>query len=233
MGCPPEQGHSDAADFSADFLRIFTWLWNTYFSSAKTSKKNLRKICAKMGAKICAPKMCAKMGAEMGAPKICVKMGAKKGAKICTPKICAKNRFEHSVCLEDGSQKKKHKKNLRQTSAKPQPQKFCGKVAEISRIQLLRQERVRILRGSCGNYAETLQKIFCNDPFPKDPISVNCWATPTPYPKLSFPPSEYPYPRALCPKGNLKLGLWNTRRFDRLGWEPPLLRSHPFASGMG
>ena len=44
------------------------------------------------------------------------------GAKICAPKICAKNRFEHSVCLEDGSQKKKHKQNLRQTCAKPQPQ---------------------------------------------------------------------------------------------------------------
>ena len=43
MGCAPEQGHSGAADFSAHFLRIFAWLWNTCFSSAKTSKKNLRE----------------------------------------------------------------------------------------------------------------------------------------------------------------------------------------------
>ena len=34
MGHPPKQGHLDAADFSADFLRIFVKnarLWNTYF----------------------------------------------------------------------------------------------------------------------------------------------------------------------------------------------------------
>ena len=56
-------------------------------------------------------------------------------------------------------------------------QKFCGKFAEIFRKEyvLLRQERVRKFRGNspeslrtfCGN----LRKIFCNDPFPKDPIS--------------------------------------------------------------
>ena len=92
--------------FSAHFcvtLEHQVGLWNTYFSSAKTSKENghengrengrEKKICAKMGAKICAPKM-----------------GAKMGGKICAPRICAKNRVEHSVCLEDGSQKKKHKK---------------------------------------------------------------------------------------------------------------------------
>ena len=77
------------------------------------------KMDAKMGTKICAPKICAKMGAKICAPK----MGAKMGA----PKICAKNRFEHSICLEDGSQKKKHKKDLRQTCAKHQSQLNCGK----------------------------------------------------------------------------------------------------------
>ena len=65
-----------------------------------------------MGTKICAPKICAKMGAKICAPKM--------GAKICAPKICAKNRFEHSICLEDGSKQKKQKQsapNLRKTPA--------------------------------------------------------------------------------------------------------------------
>ena len=67
------------------FLRDFG---TPIFSSSKTSKKNLRKVCAKMGAKLGAP-------------------------KIRAPKICAKNRFEHSVCLEDRSQtKKKHTKKF-------------------------------------------------------------------------------------------------------------------------
>ena len=48
MGCPPQAGHWDAADFSADFLRIFAWLWNTYFWNAQTSKKNMQNICAKI-----------------------------------------------------------------------------------------------------------------------------------------------------------------------------------------
>ena len=122
-GAPPEQGHSDTADFSAHFLRIFAWLWNTYFSSAKMSKKNLRKMGAKMGAKICAPKICAKIGAKICAPK----MGAKMGAKICAPKICAKNRFEHSVCLEDGSQKKNTQKNIcAKLAQNPSPKEFAS-----------------------------------------------------------------------------------------------------------
>ena len=41
-GHPPKQGHLDAADFSADFLRIFCVTLEYLFSSAKTSKKNLR-----------------------------------------------------------------------------------------------------------------------------------------------------------------------------------------------
>ena len=43
--------------------------------------------------------------------------GRKKGHKIC-----AKNRFEHSIFLEDGRQKKSHKKSLHQSCAKPKPQ---------------------------------------------------------------------------------------------------------------
>ena len=56
--------------------------------------------------------------------------------------------------------------------------KFCGKFAEIcnnKKKRLLRQER---LRKFCRNSAESLQKlrgnlrkVFCNDPFPNDPIS--------------------------------------------------------------
>ena len=47
--------------------------------------------------------------------------------------------------------------------------KFCGKFAE--NYVLLRQERARKF---CGKFAEirgNLRKIFCNDPFPNDPIS--------------------------------------------------------------
>ena len=34
-------GHVDAAEFHADFVWIIAWLWNTYFSSAQTSKKHV------------------------------------------------------------------------------------------------------------------------------------------------------------------------------------------------
>ena len=89
--------------FSAHFCMILEHLLFKRQNVGEKSAENLQK----MGAKICTPKICAKMG-----------------AKISTPKICAKNRLEHSVCLEDGSQKKKDKKNLCQNCAKPQPQRF-------------------------------------------------------------------------------------------------------------
>ena len=99
------------------FLRIFCAFLRDSGTPIFQAPKRRRKMGAKMGAKICAPKICAKMGAKICAPK----MGAKMGGKICAPKICAKNRFEHSVFLEDGSQKKKTQKksapNLRKTPA--------------------------------------------------------------------------------------------------------------------
>ena len=58
------------------------------------------------------------------APKLRRKMCAKMGAKICAPKICAKNWFEHSVCLEDGSQKKNTKKICAKLAQNPSPNNF-------------------------------------------------------------------------------------------------------------
>ena len=50
--------------------------------------------------------------------------------------------------------------------------KFCGKFAEICRkYVLLRQERVRKFCGKLRKFRGKLRKIFCNDPFPNDPIS--------------------------------------------------------------
>ena len=73
-------------------------------------------------------------------PKIC--------AKICAPKICAKNHFEHSVCLEDGSQKKK--KNIKKICTKlaqnPSPKK-CS----LERTQKCLQKRSRKLHFSVLN----------------------------------------------------------------------------------
>ena len=43
--------------------------------------------------------------------------------------------------------------------------KMCGNVHKCG---LLRQERVRNFHR---NFAEILEKIFCNEPFPNDPIS--------------------------------------------------------------
>ena len=43
------------------------------------------------------------------------------GGKIFAPKICAKTRFEHFVCLEDGSQKKKAKKICAKLAQNPSP----------------------------------------------------------------------------------------------------------------
>ena len=118
---PPSRAIRTPRIFPRIFCAFLRDSGTPIFQAPKRRRKNLRKMGAKMGAtmgtKICAPKVCAKMGVKICAPK----MGAKMGAKICAPKICAKNRFEHSICLEDGNQKKTQK-NLRQTCAKRQPQ---------------------------------------------------------------------------------------------------------------
>ena len=50
--------------------------------------------------------------------------------------------------------------------------KFCGNFAEICKKYVsLRQERVRKFCGKFAEISRGLRKIFCNDPFPNDPIS--------------------------------------------------------------
>ena len=50
--------------------------------------------------------------------------------------------------------------------------KFCGDFAEICKKYVpLRQERVRKFCGKFAEISRRLRKIFCNDPFPNDPIS--------------------------------------------------------------
>ena len=81
------------------------------------SAENGRKNGCKNGHKNLRTKNLRKNGRK----NLRTKNGRKKWAKkFCAPKICAKNRFEHSICLEDGSQKKTQKKsapNLRKTPA--------------------------------------------------------------------------------------------------------------------
>ena len=72
--------HLDAAGFSTDFLRIFAWLPNTYFLSAKTLTKNLPKICAKILRENLRTKNLGKNLCKNGRQK-----------KICA-KICAPNK---------------------------------------------------------------------------------------------------------------------------------------------
>ena len=97
--------------FGRRFSSFFCWGKSSELSSTKTplqiSPSNFTTrfwvVAGPMKnlGEICAPKTCAKMGARICAPKIYAKMGA----KICVPTTCANNKFEHSVCLEDGSQK--------------------------------------------------------------------------------------------------------------------------------
>ena len=98
----------EKADFSADFLHILLDFGIPIFETPK----RLRKICTK----ICAKQNSAHQKSALFAPKICAKMGAKVCAKICAPKICAKKTVWTFRFLEDGSQnkKKKNKNNLRQ-----------------------------------------------------------------------------------------------------------------------
>ena len=65
------------------------------------------------------------------------------------------------------------------TKGYPLLQKVCGNSAESSRkfgkkIVLLRQERVRKFCGKLRKFGGNLRNIFCNDPFPNDPIR-NYW----------------------------------------------------------
>ena len=56
--------------------------------------------------------------------------------------------------------------------------KFCGKLRKFyQKYVLLRQERVRKFCGKLQTFRGNLQKIFCNDPFPNDPMSelLNPW----------------------------------------------------------
>ena len=94
---PPSRAIRTPQIFPRIFCAFLRDSGNTHFSSAKTSKNNLRKIFAKMGAKICAPKICAKD--SLNVPFV--------------------GKMEAS---------KKHKKNLRQTCAKPQPQRVAKSV---------------------------------------------------------------------------------------------------------
>ena len=132
-GVPPP---SRAIRMPRIFLRIFCAFLRDSGTPIFQAPKRRRKICGKWAQKWAqnwAQKSAHQKSAQKWAQKSAhQKMGAKMGAKICAPKICAKNWFEHSVCLEDGSQKKKHKKNLRQTCAKPQPQNliiYCSVVS--------------------------------------------------------------------------------------------------------
>ena len=60
--------------------------------------------------------------------------------------------------------------------AKGPLRKVCGNSAEIlaeicKKYVSLRQERVRKFCGKFAEISRRLRKIFCNDPFPNDPIS--------------------------------------------------------------
>ena len=56
--------------------------------------------------------------------------------------------------------------------AKGSLRKVCGNSAEICKKYVsLRQERVRKFCGKFAEISRRLRKIFCNDPFPNDPIS--------------------------------------------------------------
>ena len=112
------------------FLRIFCAFLRDSGTPIFQAPKRRRKICAKMGAKICAPKICAKWAPKICAPKICAKMGVKMGAKIC-----AKNRFEHSVVWKMEARKKNTKR-------------ICAKLAQNPSPKLFLRFRPT-LRGSC------------------------------------------------------------------------------------
>ena len=49
--------------------------------------------------------------------------------------------------------------------------KFCGNFAEISqKLRFIAKGRVRKFCGKLRQFRRNLQNIFCNDPFPIDPI---------------------------------------------------------------
>ena len=53
--------------------------------------------------------------------------------------------------------------------------KVCGNSAENLRKSKTRitapGKSAEIPQKECGDFAESLRKVFCNDPFPNDPIS--------------------------------------------------------------
>ena len=99
MGHPPKQGHLDAADFSADFLRIFcVTLEYLFFKRQNVEEKSAPR-------KICAPRICAKNRfAHCKKPFRTFRFSGRwKPEQKNTRKICAK------------------------LDAKPQPQEAWGK----------------------------------------------------------------------------------------------------------
>ena len=70
---------------------------------------------------------------------------------------------------------------------------FCGKFAEILRkvrgkYVLLCQERVRKFCGKFAEFHGNLRKIFCNDPFPNDPIRlIKCIAESQSHGRTAWP----------------------------------------------
>ena len=79
----------------------------------KSARKSAQKSAHQKSEQKSAQKICA--------PKICAKMGAKICAKICAPKICAKNRFEHSVFWKMEARKKRQKKTAPNMCKTPAP----------------------------------------------------------------------------------------------------------------
>ena len=119
-----------SAHFCVTLEHLFFKRQNVEEKSAENGHRNGRKN----GHKNLRTKNLRKNGRK----NLRTKNGRKMGAKICAPKICAKTGLNIPFVWKMEA-KKKHKKNLRQTCAKHQPQ--------ILRI------------------------IFCNDPFPNDPIN--------------------------------------------------------------
>ena len=116
MGCPPRAGPFGRRGFFRAFSAHFcVTLEHLFFKPPKRR----RKICGNLrenGRKNLRTK---NLRTKNGRKNLRTKKWAQEWAKSLRTKSLRKNRFEHSVCLEDGSQKKKkHKKHLRQTCAK-------------------------------------------------------------------------------------------------------------------
>ena len=124
-GAPP----SRAIRTPRIFPRIFCVFLRDSGTPIFQAPKRRRKICGKSAQKW-AQESAHQKSAQKWAQKSAHQKSAQKWAqkwpqKSAHQKSAQKNRFEHSVCLEDGSQKKKHththKENVRQTCAKHKP----------------------------------------------------------------------------------------------------------------